>query len=331
MNVYTELCSAIMQRVYSDMEPVEMHQWLSDQVAKLSVTKDESARLPWLDSFEVYNQLLDKRLAMSKLPPEERKILTWPWKTWNNLIDPMEPGLLAVLAGGDGVGKTIYAEVISEYWAKTGHNVVLAHFELNRAIMLDRRAARQTGIQRRRLKSGDFNPQELNKLADMNDRLPGWKGGITYLHTPSWTMDQLTDEARKLNSEGLCDVLVIDYLEKSGWSSNQLKMYRGSSFQQEANNVEIIKNFSEQTEIPTLMLAQMNKSGKTKDFGDLNRTDMRGAGEKSEKANIVILLHRESSESSVINVRIDKNTLGATGTFKQFISGADFMVGDLQQ
>ena len=331
LDAYAALANEIFSRVYSDTSQEEMHHWLSRQVAKLAVTKDDDAVLQWLDSFEVYQQILDKRQAMAALPENERRLFTWPWATWNRIIDPLEPGLLAILAAGDGMGKTIYAENIAEHWAKQGHKILFAHFELNRAVMLDRRAARHTGIQRRTLKGGVFTTQQADKIAHMSNDLPSWAGGITYLHCPGWSIEQVTNEAKRMQEDGLCDALIIDYLEKAGWSGHQVKLYRGNTFQKEASDVETVKNFSEQTEIPTFMLAQMNKGGKVKDFEDLNRTDMRGAGEKSEKANVVILLHRENAESPVIRVRIDKNTLGATGSFKQYLHGASFSVGDIQE
>ena len=97
--------------------------------------------------------------------------------------------------------------------------------------------------------------------------------------------------------------------------------------------METIKTFAEATETPVLLLAQMSKAGKDKGVATLTRTAMRGAGEKSERANIVVLLHRELSEADgyvpTVDVRIDKNTLGPTGTFQQWLDGEHFRVFDM--
>jgi hypothetical protein len=85
-------------------------------------------------------------------------------------------------------------------------------------------------------------------------------------------------------------------------------------------------------ETPALLLAQMNKTGKTSSLHSLDRTAIRGAGEKTEKANIVVLLSREKTEdgySPVVDVRLDKNTLGPTGNFQQYLDGAHFQVRDI--
>ena len=100
-----------------------------------------------------------------QLPVAERKLFTWPWSSWNELLDPAESGSLSVIAGPDGVGKTAYAECIAEHWARQGHHVAFVHFELSKIIMLDRRACRHTSIARRTLKyANELTPVELRTL-----------------------------------------------------------------------------------------------------------------------------------------------------------------------
>ena len=232
---------------------------------------------------------------------------------------------------------TIYAECLAEHWARKKNHVVFVHYELNRALMLDRRTARHTGIPRRVLKSGQMTQEQRQKVAQIRPRLLAWDGYITYLHTPGWTMEKTVQELRRLKTQGECDVVVLDYLEKTAASRRQLQMFGTNPFQREADNVEQLKNFAESTETPALMLAQMSKAGKSTSFNNLDRTDMRGAGEKSEKANIVVLLHRDRESgdtgeySSLVNVRVDKNTVGATGNFTQYMHPELFSVHDLEE
>jgi replicative DNA helicase len=153
------------------------------------------------------------------------------------------------------------------------------------------------------------------------------QGGITYQHSAGWTMERTIARLRQLKADNLCDVVVMDYLEKNAASRRQMQMFGTSTFQREADNVEQIKNFAEQTETPVVLLAQLSKAGKKGDFDDLDRTAMRGAGEKSEKANVVILLHRDKEDggySNLLNVKVDKNTLGATGSFAAVHEAGEF-------
>ena len=169
--------------------------------------------------------------------------------------------------------------------------------------------------------------EEQRKQAD--DRLRMWPGSITYVHTPGWTMERVMGEVGSLVAEDLCDVFIIDYLEKAAASNHQLKAIGNNLFAREADNVEIVKRGAESMERSALLLAQMSKMGKQQSFDNLDRTAIRGAGEKTERANIVILLHRDSTESQIVQVRIDKNTMGACGSFEQFMDGARFLVKDI--
>jgi replicative DNA helicase len=145
-------------------------------------------------------------------------------------------------------------------------------------------------------------------------------------------MEKSTAELRKLFETGECDAIVFDYLEKVSASKRQLQLYGTNMYQREADNVEQIKTFAETTGIPVLMIAQMSKSGKSESFNKLDRTDMRGAGEKSDKANLVVMLKRERSidgYSNQVEVLVDKNTMGSTGAFRQMMQPEYYRVGDL--
>jgi replicative DNA helicase len=325
---YLVLAQEIMRRVYSDEPAEEINAWCAAQLHKLLGTQGENVRLSWADSFPFYAQLMEKRAQISALPEKERKELTWPWPSWNAYLDPLEPGLLAVLAAGDGVGKTIVAECIAEHWARQGRCVAFLHFELNRAIMMDRRAARHTGIPRRILKGGVLTTPQHMEMARAESQLKEWPGQITYLHTPGWSVERSLAEVRALSAEGLCDVFIVDYLEKATASTRQLRQYGANVFAREANDVEIIKDFAEANEIAALLLAQLNKLGKGQTFENLDRTAIEGSGAKSNRANVVILLHRDSPESEALHVRLDKNTIGPPGSFEQWMEAPRFRIMD---
>ena len=48
---------------------------------------------------------------------------------------------------------------------------------------------------------------------------------------------------------------------KAAPSAAQLKAFGSNHFQREANDVELVKTFSESHGVPTLMLSQFNKAG----------------------------------------------------------------------
>ena len=328
---YVILAQEMFRRIYADEAPGDLNNWCQAQLQRLAGAKDDNARLLWDDSFEFYADLIAKREALAALPESERHQLTWPWASWNKFLDPLEAGMLAVIAAGDGVGKTIYCECLAEHWARQGKAVAFLHFELNRGIMMDRRMARHTGISRRTLKAGTLTAQEKTEIARADDLMRSWQGQITYVHTPGWTVERALAEVRSMMHESLCDVFLVDYLEKAAASGKQAKQYGPQLYEREADDVEQIKNFSEAAEIPVVILSQLNKLGKGQRFEDLDRTAIRGSGAKTEKANVVALLHRDSPESEQVRVKLDKNTIGAPGTLRQIMDAPRFRVFDVAE
>ncbi len=327
---YEQLGKEILRRCMADEEPADLHTWITETLARMG-GGDENAVLTWEQSFDLVDQMLAEYEAIANTPESERKVLSWPWQSWNSKIDPLDAGMLAVVTAGDGQGKTIYAESIAEYWAKHKARVVFVHYELNRKLMMLRRTARHTSITARELKSGRLTAGQKNDVKRIRPVLEGWDGCISYVHTPGWSMERTTAELRRLHTEGLCDVVVLDYLEKASASRRQLQMFGTNTFQREADNVEQLKTFAETTGAPVLMVAQMNKAGKQEKFSNVDRTDMRGAGEKSEKSNLVVIIHRERIEdgySNNVDVLIDKNTMGATGKLAQYMEPEFYRVGD---
>ena len=79
-------------------------------------------------------------------------------------------------------------------------------------------------------------------------------------------MERTISELRRLHADNSLDVVVLDYLEKAAASRRQLQMFGNNTYQREADNVEQLKIFCEQTGVPVLMVAQMSKAGKSESF-----------------------------------------------------------------
>jgi hypothetical protein len=323
----------IIRRCMAEEEPSELRQWAEETIKRIGGAKDESALMSWQESFDFTDEMIKQYEVNAMIPERDRKVLSWPWQSWRNMIDPLEDGMLGVVTAPDGAGKTIYGESIAEFWAAHKNRVVFVHYELNRRLMMLRRTARHTGILVRKMKEGKLTPDEKRMIAEIRPRLIAWDGYISYVHTPGWTMERTVDNLLKLHNEGNCDVVVLDYLEKAAASRRQLQMFGTNGYQREADNVEQLKNFSESTGVPVLMIAQMSKDGKTTNFDKVDRSSMRGAGEKSDKANLVVLLKRDRTDggySNIVDVLVDKNTMGSTGTAQQVMIPELFTVGDIE-
>ena len=329
---YEALAKEILRRCMAEDDPHDIRTWITETVTRIAGEGNGDAVMTWEESIALSEFLVEDYERIANIPESERKSLQWPWESWRQKIDPLEDGMLAVVTAPDGLGKTIYAESIAEYWAQHKDRIVFVHYELNRKLMMLRRISRHTSIRSRLIKDGQLTGHQKETIADMRPRLMSWDGYITYVHTPGWSMEKTVSQLTALQAEGKCDAVVLDYLEKVSASRRQLQLFGSNVYQREADNVEQLKNFAESTGIPVLMIAQMSKAGKSTSFENVDRTGMRGAGEKSDKANLVVMLNRERTGegySNEVDVLIDKNTMGATGTFKQYMQPEYYRVADL--
>lgn len=340
---YVGMAQSLLDQVHDSHDPNEVHGWLQTQLAQIAAGGTAEDAVMDLDqSFDAYDRILEERRRRAEMPREAG--WDFPWPSWNRMVDQPDPGLLVTIMGGDGMGKTVVAEKIAEHWAQNGKRVAFVHFELNRALMLDRRTVRHTKIERSRLKSGRLTEGELFEIGEARQRIGQWAGNLFYVHAPGWSMEQALRAVDRLG----IDAIVVDYLNKCSPSRAQIAQYGSNLYSRQADDVELLKNFGEQNNARLVMLAQLNKSGKGQSASMLSRNDGRGSGEISEKSNVVALLHRERLEAGQVDaqgnqvvepggysrelkVRFDKNTMGRTGVIEQFFSGPLFDIFDVEK
>jgi hypothetical protein len=137
---------------------------------------------------------------------------------------------------------------------------------------------------------------------------------------------------------------VLDYLNKMRPSREQAKIFGNNPYERQADDMEQLKTWAVQHGAPVMTAAQMNKEGQ--ESGRKTRKVIRGSGQLSEKAQIVITLDRDILESPffldgnssipageyspIVKMRIDKQNRGRTGEFQQFFIGRYYEVLDVQ-
>lgn len=325
---YQVLAEEIFKRVFSGADPGELNQWILAQLGKLAAPMQTDSLLEWRASFDFYEQVIEKARLRAALPDRERRVLDFPWASWNKYIGELEGGMLMSIAGASGAGKTLYAENIAEHAARQGLHVVFVHLELNPRLMLHRRAARHTGLDYRTLYSGAPGQDKALKTARL--QMEGWDGAVHYLHAPGWTSERILQALDHLRSQEMCDVVIIDYLEKIRLP----KGYR-DKWQAEADVVEEFKNFAEATDLAIILLSQIGKEkqGNLMPSERLTAAAIKGASEKYERGNVIVLFHSniaaDGTREPKVRVFIVKNTVGATAEVEQYADRAHYRVGDI--
>lgn len=270
----------------------------------------------------------------------------WPWATWNHKIRPLLPGMVGILAAPDGQGKTMYLEQIAEHWASNGHQVVKVHLEDSLDYKLNRRAARHALISLDKIEDATLTDAEQERLDDANERMTLWADHLHYYHAAGKSMASIIRELEARVAEGVCTAVVFDYLDKVQPTRGQANVYGENTWERQANDMEQLKTFAENSKVPVFTATQGNKA--MQDGGRQTRKNIQGSGQKSQKAQLVLILTRDlvgdeglrdkngrvlaepGEYSPVAKIVIDKQNRGKTGEFTQYIMGQFFTVRDIQ-
>ena len=269
----------------------------------------------------------------------------WPWRSWNEFIRPLQPGFVGILAAPDGIGKTTYLEQIAEHWARGGWNVIYVHLEDSLEYKLDRRTTRAARVPIAAIQDATYTDDDRARIAEANERMEAWAGTLHYYHAAGESMTAIVRELETRVAEGTCQAVVFDYLDKVQPSRAQASIYGTNAWERQANDMEQLKVFAEKNRVPVFTATQGNKTMQT--GGTQTRQAIQGSGQKSQKAQLVIILTRDivgpdglrdkdgrhvasaGEYSPVAKVRVDKSNIGRTGDFQQFIEGKFFTVRDI--
>jgi replicative DNA helicase len=333
--------SKVIQTAYSEQDPDLVFALAQEQLRTLQPQRNAGITMTWEESFTETDKMLEQ------LGQGSNYRYRWPWETWNAVIDPAEPGLVVEIAGGTGVGKTIYAECLADFWAMKDVSTGILHFELNRHVMLQRRLVRWTGLPLRAVKEQNKTADTWKTIAETQERLRSWTGRIDYGHTAGFNIDQTVLEMERMRDLYGTEIFILDHAKKlhQQASPRQMKL-RLSKTEREADNIEQFKTACETLGVRGVILNHFNKTGKAA-AGLATMNDIAGAGEQADLVNVIALLDRGTADSvetdpftgeivarpgdrsHAVVVKIDKNTMGESDkTFKQWMDLAHFRVMD---
>ena len=271
----------------------------------------------------------------------------WPWASWNYQVRPLRPGMLGLVAASDGMGKSTYLECIAEHWAKGGLHVVYVHLEDALDYKMDRRLARWARVPLQAIEDGTQTADQQAAMDKAQGQIDRSLPTLHYFDAAGMSAAEIMTELKARVAEGVCQAVVLDYLDKMQPSRAQAKLFGDQIWERQGNDIEQLKTFAEKNHVPIMTAAQGNKNMQQQS-GTRTRKDISGSGAKTQKAQLVAILTREivggdglrdergvvladpGEYSPFIEVRIDKQNRGKTGvTMRQFLIGQYFDIRDV--
>jgi replicative DNA helicase len=326
-------------------DPEDLYSWAMERWQHIAPELDDVNFVYGWDTQKMHRDVIKTRIAEREAGQLVQ--YTWPWTSWGRMVRPLRGGFVGILAAADGMGKTTYLEQIAEHWSEQGIQTIYVHLEDALDYKLDRRLARNAHVPIDVIEDANLSQDHKSRINDAYRSIGEWTNNLHYYHAAGLDMTTIIRELESKVREGICQAVVFDYLDKVAPTRSQSKLFGDNIWERQGHDMERLKTFAEQNNIPVLTATQGNKT--MQNSGTQTRQSIQGSGQKSQKSQLVIIISRdivgedglrdaagtviaqEGEYSPIVNVRIDKQNRGKTGQFNQVLVGQYFSVADVER
>jgi replicative DNA helicase len=200
-------------------------------------------------------------------------------------LGPIMPGEVCVIAARPGNGKTSFAQQCLRHSAMRDRPAMIVSLEMTRGELAGRELARLTGVDSRTIRSGEVNPDEIQRLraasADVAD-LP------LYVWSPAKaTLEQIRGMVAHAVSRHGVRLVAVDYLQLIETERTKFSDSRRDELAQVSRG---LKRMAKEFAVPFIVLSQINREGE-RDNKEPTLGQLRECGAIEEDADFVVFLH----------------------------------------
>jgi replicative DNA helicase len=229
----------------------------------------------------------------------------------DHLTTGFQPAELIILAARPSMGKTALICNWAEGIARSGHGVLLFSLEQSKLELAERFLCMAAQIDGHKLRSGDIDDEQRQKLLDASQELSATP--IFIDDHPARNTSQIGAIARRLRRQQQVGLIVIDYLQLI-----EPEDRRAPREQQIAQITRRLKQLSKELNIPVIALAQLNRGVELREEKRPRLADLRESGAIEQDADLVLFLHRPDAYDPVdrpgeAELIVAKHRSGPTG------------------
>jgi len=267
--------------------------------------------------FKLLRDVMKKSLSEMKERIEKRKEglqsgINTGLADLNRITGGWQKSNLIIVAGRPSMGKTAIALHFAKSAAKKGNAVLIFELEMSDVKLSDRLLLSESNT--------DPNDYKVGKLVENNEKdielaySKLYSAKIHIDNNPVVTIDYIRNRSRMMKNKGLCDIVIIDYLQLIEDSGN-----KNSIREQEVAKISRkAKLLAKELDIPVILLAQLNRGVESRNCKKPMLSDLRESGAIEQDADMVIFIYRdeyynENSDKGKGNLIIAKYRDGYTG------------------
>jgi len=219
---------------------------------------------------------------------------------------------LVILAARPAMGKTAFALNIAQQSAvKYGSSVIIFSLEMSKEQLGQRLLAMQARVEMQKLKQGDLDRKDWDRITMALDELNSTK--IVIDDTPGISIMEMRNKCRRLKAEQGLDLIVIDYLQLMSLQG------RTENRQQEISTISRnLKLLAREMDCAIIVLSQLSRAPEQRQDHRPILSDLRESGSIEQDADIVMFLYRDdyynenTDKPGVCEVNIAKHRSGPT-------------------
>jgi len=228
--------------------------------------------------------------CLKTLDEKHRGIFPEGVKTGFTAVDErfqwLSPGDLWVIGGRPGQGKTVFGlNICNNIAAATGKEALIFSVEMPYQQLMNRMISATGGILAGRMKSGQLQDDDWNKLSAAVIRLKQMK--LNICDTAGIDISRLKAIARSRARTGNLGVILVDYLQ----------LVRDRKYLKPIDIVSSVsvqlKEIAKMCKCPVIALAQLNRSVETRENKRPGNADLRESGQIEQDADIISFLYRD--------------------------------------
>ncbi|MEM9668449.1 MAG: replicative DNA helicase [Pseudomonadota bacterium] len=254
----------------------------------------------------------------------------------DNKLGGLHRSDLIILAGRPSMGKTSLATNVAFNAAKAwrgetqddgtkktieGGRVAFISLEMSSEQLATRILAERTGIMSHRIRQGDFDKQEFEKLREATEELQNIplfiddKGGQS--------ISEVSARARRLHRSQGIDLIIIDYLQLLTGSLRS----QGNRVQEITEISMGLKTLAKELNVPVIALSQLSRQVEQRDDKRPQLSDLRESGSIEQDADVVAFVYRESYYLERTEPQNDPNDLNSSEKWQRWRDRMDQVYG----
>ena len=245
----------------------------------------------------------------------------------DKLLGGFQRSDMVVLAARPSLGKSSLALTIARGSALThGAKVALFSMEMGREQVADRFISMHAGIDTHRLRTGNLNEAEQERVDQAIGELSDLRIWID--DSPLLRPVEMRSKARRLYLEMGLDLLIVDYIQLMGGSNS-----RSDNRVQEMSEISrSIKELARNLNVPVLAISQLSRAPEMRTPHVPQLADLRDSGSIEQDADVVMFIYRDDAyydeeqwsrlhpteryPKNIAQIRVAKHRHGPLGTAK---------------